>query len=57
MDNHSIPSTPAARNAKSAQSANSKRKWREIEQLKEQFELERSLKEFDDSFDYALDDY
>lgn len=34
----------------------SKRKWREIEQLKEKFELERELKLYEDSLEYMLDE-
>jgi hypothetical protein len=41
---------------KSTQS-NKKRKWREIEQLKEQHQLEKELKAFDDSLEYMFDDY
>jgi hypothetical protein len=33
-----------------------KRKWREIEQLKEQFQLEKELRAYEDSLDYMLDD-
>jgi len=38
-------------------SNNKKRKWREIEQLKEKFQLERDLKAFEDSLEYMLEDY
>lgn len=34
-----------------------KRKWREIEQLKEKFQLEKELKEYDDSLEYMLDEF
>lgn len=36
---------------------NKKRKWREIEQLKEQYQLERDLKLYDDSLEYMLDEF
>ena len=36
---------------KSSSSNNKKRKWREIEQLKEKFQLEKDLKAFDDSLE------
>jgi hypothetical protein len=36
---------------------NKKRKWREIEQLKDQFQLERDLKVYDDSLEHMLDDF
>ncbi|WP_077341468.1 DUF3545 family protein [Pseudocolwellia agarivorans] len=37
--------------------SNKKRKWREIELLKDQHQLEKELKAFDDSFEYMFDDY
>ena len=42
---------------KSSASNNKKRKWREIEQLKEKFQLERELKAYEGSLDYILDDF
>ena len=36
---------------------NKKRKWREIEQLKEQYQLKRDLKAYEDSLEYMLDDF
>ncbi|NQY35067.1 MAG: DUF3545 family protein [Alteromonadaceae bacterium] len=36
---------------------NKKRKWREIEQLKEKFQLERELKIYEDSLEYMLEDF
>ena len=38
-------------------SNNKKRKWSEIEQLKEKFQLVRELKAFEDSLEYMLEDY
>ncbi|MEW6982352.1 DUF3545 family protein [Colwelliaceae bacterium 6471] len=43
--------------SKSAASNNKKRKWREIEQLKEKFQLERELKIYEDSLEYMLDEF
>ena len=40
-----------------AKTNNKKRKWREIEQLKEQYQLERDLKVYEDSLEYMLDDF
>jgi len=37
-------------------SNNKKRKWREIEQLKDKFQLEKELRVYDNSFEYALDE-
>lgn len=42
---------------KAATSNNKKRKWREIEQLKEKYQLEKDLKAFDDSLEYMLDEF
>jgi len=41
----------------SKSSTNKKRKWREIEQLKEKFQLEKELKAYEDSLEYMLEDY
>ena len=38
-------------------STNKKRKWREIEQLKEKFQLEKELKAYDDSLESMLEDF
>ena len=42
---------------KSNSSNNKKRKWREIEQLKDKFQLEKDLKVFDYSLEYMLDEF
>lgn len=34
-----------------------KRKWREIELLKDQHQLEKDLKAFDNSLEYMFDDF
>ena len=44
------PQTKASNNSK-------KRKWREIEQLKEKFQLEKELRAYDDSLEYMLDEF
>jgi len=36
---------------------NKKRKWREIEQLKEKFQLEKELRIYDDSMEYLLEEF
>ena len=38
-------------------STNKKSKWREIEQLKEKFQLEKELKAFEDSLEFMLEDF
>ncbi|WP_448247301.1 DUF3545 family protein [Thalassotalea agariperforans] len=40
-----------------SKTSNKKRKWREIEQLKEKFQLERDLKVYEDSLEYMLDEF
>lgn len=40
-----------------AKTTSKKRKWREIEQLKEKFQLEKELKAYEDSLEYMLDDF
>ena len=42
---------------KAKASTNKKRKWREIEQLKEKFQLEKELKAYDDSLEHMLEDF
>ncbi|MEW6990774.1 DUF3545 family protein [Colwelliaceae bacterium 6441] len=42
---------------KAATGSNKKRKWREIEQLKEKFQLEKDLKVYEDSLEYMLDEF
>ena len=42
---------------KSSSSNNKKRKWREIEQLKEKFQLEKELKAYDDSLESMLKEF
>ena len=40
-----------------SKTSNKKRKWREIEQLKEKFQLERDLKVYEDSLEYMLEEF
>ena len=42
---------------KAKASSNKKRKWREIEQLKEKFQLEKELRIYEDSLEYMLDEF
>ncbi len=42
---------------KSSSSNNKKRKWREIEQLKEKFQLEKELKALDNSLESMLKEF
>jgi len=43
--------------AKGKSASNKKRKWREIEELKDQFQLEKELKIYEDSLEYMLEDF
>lgn len=42
---------------KASSSNNNKAKWREIEQLKDKFQLEKELKAFENSLEYMLEEY
>ena len=42
---------------KSSESTNKKRKWREIEQIKERFQLEKELRAYEDSLEFMLEDF
>jgi len=42
---------------KSKASTNKKRKWREIEQLRDRFQLEKELKCLENSLEHMLDDF
>jgi len=43
--------------AKGRAPASKKRKWREIEQLREKFQLEKELRAYEDSLEYMLEDF
>ena len=47
----------ANQKAKNNVSTNKKGKWREIEQLKEKFQLEKELKAYENFSDYLLEDF
>jgi hypothetical protein len=47
----------ANKKAKNNVSTNKKGKWREIEQLKEKFKLEKELKAYEDSLEFMLEDF
>ncbi|MFQ3195037.1 MAG: hypothetical protein ACI9N3_001871 [Colwellia sp.] len=57
MENFQQVLVSLAKQPKSTSSNNKKRKWREIEQLKEKFQLEKELKAFDDSLENMLKDF
>jgi hypothetical protein len=43
--------------SKAKPSSNKKRKWREIEQLREKFQLEKDLRIYEDSLEHMLDEF
>lgn len=48
-------SQPAKGKGKAASSK--KRKWREIEQIRDKFQLEKELRVYEDSLEYMLEDF
>jgi hypothetical protein len=57
MDNLSQVIKSVSQPAKGKAPANKKRKWREIEQLRDKFQLEKELKIYEDSLEYMLEDF
>ena len=49
--------TSVSRKSTPKASTNKKIKWREIELLKEKFQLEKELKVYEDSLEYMLDEF
>jgi len=43
--------------AKGKTASSKKRKWREIEQLRDQFQLKKELKEYENSLEYMLEEF
>lgn len=56
MDKLQSVMSPSSKQVK-ASGGNKKRKWREIEQLKDQYQLEKDLKVFEDSLEYMLEEF
>lgn len=57
MDKNQAVLDSFAKQAKSKTSTSKKRKWREIEQLKERFQLEKELRIYDDSLEHMLEEF
>jgi hypothetical protein len=57
MDNLNPINDSIEKQSKSKVTSNKKRKWREIEQLKEQFQLAKELRIYEDSLEYMLEDF
>lgn len=43
--------------AKGKSASSKKRKWREIEQMRDKFQLEKELKIYEDSLEYMLEEF
>lgn len=57
MDNLNQVLESISQPSKGKVTSNKKRKWREIEQLRDRFQLEKELKEYEDSLEYMLEDF
>ncbi len=57
MDNLSQVLKSVSQPAKEKAMSNKKRKWREIEQLRDRFQLEKELKIYEDSLEYMLEEF
>jgi len=57
MDNLSQVLKSVSQPAKGKIASSKKRKWREIEQLRDQFQLEKELKAYEDSLEYMLEEF
>lgn len=57
MDNLSEVLKSVSQPAKGKTASNKKRKWREIEQLRDQFQLKKELKEYEGSLEYMLKEF
>ncbi len=57
MDNLDQVLKSVSQPAKDKNTSNKKRKWREIELLRDKFQLERELKIYEDSLEYMLKDF
>ena len=57
MDNLGQVLESVSQPAKERASSTKKRKWREIEQLRDQFQLAKELKEYEYSLEYMLEEF
>lgn len=57
MDNLSQVLKSVSQPAKGKTASNKKRKWREIEQLRDKFQLEKELKIYEDSLEHMLEEF
>lgn len=56
MDNLSQVLKSVNQTAKGKTAPSKKRKWREIEELRDKFQLEKELKTYEDSLEYMLEE-
>jgi hypothetical protein len=57
MDNLSQVLKSVSQPAKGKIASSKKRKWREIEELRDKFQLEKELKIYEDSLEYMLEEF
>lgn len=57
MDNLNQVLASVSQPAKGKSVATNKRKWREIEQLRDKFQLEKELLIYEDSLEYMLEEF
>jgi hypothetical protein len=57
MDNLNRVAISVNQQAKRKSVSDKKRKWREIEELRDKFQLEKELKIYEDSLEYMLEDF
>lgn len=57
MDNINRALDSTEQPKKTRASSNKKRKWREIELLRDKFQLEKDLKTFEGSLEYMLEEF
>ncbi len=57
MDNSNQILESVTQPANNRTAATKKRKWREIESLRDKFQLEKELRIYDDSLEYMLDEF
>jgi hypothetical protein len=57
MDNLNRVLASTEQPKKNRTNSTSKRKWREIESLRDKFQLEKDLKAYEDSLEYMLEEF
>ncbi|MCW8865679.1 MAG: DUF3545 family protein [Colwellia sp.] len=57
MDNLNQVLESISQPAKAKATPSKKRKWREIEQLRDKYQLEKELRAYEDSLEYMLEEF